>query len=89
MDKDWIQQLKFDDEGLLPVVTVDHQRGDVLMLASMNRESLEMTLETGQVHYYSRSRKSLWKKGEESVQYWHSIHDDFESRQPLIQSPST
>lgn len=66
MNAEWIAKIKFDSDGLLPVVTVDHKQGDVLMLATMSRESLLLTVETGYVHYFSRSRNSLWKKGEES-----------------------
>jgi len=58
--------LQFDQQGLLPVVTVDDKTGEVLMLASMSRESLQLTLKTGEVHYFSRSRNKLWRKGEES-----------------------
>jgi phosphoribosyl-AMP cyclohydrolase len=58
--------LKFDQQGLLPVVTVDDKTGEVLMLASMSRESLQLTLKTGEVHYFSRSRNALWHKGEQS-----------------------
>lgn len=53
-------------EGLVPVVVQEHQTGDVLMLAYMNRESWRKTLETGKAHFWSRSRKSLWLKGETS-----------------------
>ena len=56
----------FDGDGLLPCVTVEAESGDVLMVAWMNREALQATLETGFVHYWSRSRKALWKKGETS-----------------------
>lgn len=66
MNAEWIDKINFDSDGLLPVVTVDHKQGDVLMLATMSRESLKLTVETGHVHYFSRSRNSLWKKGEES-----------------------
>jgi phosphoribosyl-AMP cyclohydrolase len=59
--------LRFDKgEGLLPVIAQDHRTGEVLMLAYMNREAWERTLETGTVHYWSRSRKQLWLKGETS-----------------------
>jgi len=58
--------LAFDDEGLLPAVAQDAASGDVLMLASVSREALERTHETGYAHYYSRSRDALWKKGETS-----------------------
>jgi phosphoribosyl-AMP cyclohydrolase len=52
--------------GFLPVVVQDHLSGEVLMLAYMNREAWERTLQTGYVHFWSRSRNKLWKKGESS-----------------------
>ena len=58
--------LAFDDQGLVPAVAQDAASGDVLMLASVSREALERTHETGYAHYYSRSRDALWKKGETS-----------------------
>lgn len=58
-----LEQLRFDDRGLLPVVTQDALSGEVLMLAYANREALTATLSTGQAHYYSRSRDELWHKG--------------------------
>lgn len=57
---------RFDASGLIPCVTVDAATGDVLMMAWMNEESLRLTLDTGSVHYWSRTRKSIWKKGETS-----------------------
>lgn len=54
---------KFDDRGLIPCVTTDHASGEVLMVAVMNREALARTIETGEAHYWSRSRQSLWHKG--------------------------
>jgi len=57
---------KFDDNGLLPVVTTDHASGEVLMHGYMNREALARTIETGDAHYWSRSRNCLWRKGETS-----------------------
>ncbi len=59
-------ELKWNDDGLIPVIVQDARTGEVLMLAYMNRESLELTLKTGVAHYWSRSRKKLWKKGETS-----------------------
>lgn len=53
-------------DGLIPVITVDYKTNDVLMLAYMNEKAYELTLETGKVHYYSRSRDKLWLKGESS-----------------------
>ena len=55
---------RFDANGLIPCVTVDAATGDVLMMAWMNEEALRLTLDTGSVHYWSRTRKSIWKKGE-------------------------
>ena len=60
------EQLKFDRNGLIPAITRDAERGDVLMMAYMNAEAVEKTLATGRVHYYSRSRRKLWMKGETS-----------------------
>ena len=57
---------RFDDAGLIPVITTDYATGEVLMHAYMNREALEKTVETGVAHYWSRSRKALWRKGEVS-----------------------
>ena len=59
---------RFDANGLIAAVTTDAHSGEVLMLAWMNAEALRLTLDTGEAHYYSRSRKSLWKKGETSGQ---------------------
>ena len=52
--------------GLIPAIAQDHESGEVLMLAYMNLESWRLTLETGVVHYWSRSRRKIWKKGESS-----------------------
>lgn len=67
--KDIICQLKYDEKGLIPAITQDYKTDEVLMLAYMNAESLKKTLETGKVHYYSRSRQKLWLKGETSGHY--------------------
>ena len=58
--------LKFDERGLVTAVAQQHDTNEVLMLAWMDREAVVKTLETGQVHYWSRSRKALWRKGETS-----------------------
>ena len=58
----------FDDRGLVPVIAQQHDSGEVLMLAWMNREALAETLSSGQVCYWSRSRGKLWRKGETSGQ---------------------
>jgi phosphoribosyl-AMP cyclohydrolase len=60
---------RFEGNGLIPCVTVDDASGDVLMVAWMNDAALKLTLETGFVHYFSRSRRSIWKKGETSGAY--------------------
>jgi phosphoribosyl-AMP cyclohydrolase len=57
--------IKFDEKGLV-VAVVQDEKGEVLMVAYMNKEAIEKTLKTGKMHYYSRSRKKLWLKGEES-----------------------
>ena len=59
---------QFSPDGLIVCVTVDDSTGDILMLAHMNREALDKTLETGIVHYWSRSRQTLWRKGDTSGQ---------------------
>jgi phosphoribosyl-ATP pyrophosphohydrolase/phosphoribosyl-AMP cyclohydrolase len=61
-----IEEIKFSSHGLIPAIAQDFVTGEVLMLAYMNRESLTKTLESRRVHYYSRSRKELWLKGETS-----------------------
>jgi len=62
----FLDQLKFDEKGLIPVIAQDAENGEVLMMAYMNRESLQKTMETGIATYYSRSRQKLWVKGESS-----------------------
>ena len=57
---------RFDADGLIPVVTTSASTGEVLMLAYMNAEALALTIETGEAHYWSRSRGKLWRKGETS-----------------------
>jgi phosphoribosyl-AMP cyclohydrolase len=58
-----IPKLKFDANGLIPAIAQDHQDGTILMMAWMNAESVSLTLKTGEVHYWSRSRAELWHKG--------------------------
>jgi phosphoribosyl-ATP pyrophosphohydrolase/phosphoribosyl-AMP cyclohydrolase len=60
------EQVKFDERGLAPCVAQDHVSGEVLMLAYVNAESLQLTAETGELHFYSRSREEIWRKGETS-----------------------
>ncbi len=66
MDLDYI---KFNGEGLVPAIAQDANTGEVLMLAYMNKEALSLTLSTGRAHYWSRSRRSLWLKGDTSGNY--------------------
>jgi phosphoribosyl-AMP cyclohydrolase len=60
------REVKFNEGGLVPAIVQDHTTGEVLMLAYMNAESLNKTLETGETWFWSRSRQSLWHKGETS-----------------------
>lgn len=59
-------KMKKNSDGLVPAITVDYENGDVLMMAYMNEEAFRLTCETGYMYYYSRSRNTLWKKGETS-----------------------
>ncbi|NLM74788.1 MAG: phosphoribosyl-AMP cyclohydrolase [Clostridiaceae bacterium] len=61
-----LKTVKYNDKGLIPVITQDAETGEVLMLAWMNEEALKLTLETRKVTYFSRSRQKLWIKGETS-----------------------
>ena len=63
---DWLTEVRFDDQGLIPAIAQDHATGQILMVAWMNAESLRETAETGRAVYFSRSRSRLWRKGEES-----------------------
>jgi phosphoribosyl-ATP pyrophosphohydrolase/phosphoribosyl-AMP cyclohydrolase len=71
-------EITFDERGLIPCVTQDWSTGEVLTLAYMNREALDRTLESGEVHFWSRSRDELWHKGETSgnVQRLRSLRYD-------------
>ena len=62
----WLDDIKWTDDGLVPAIAQDAQTGRVLMFAWMNRESLALTAEKNEAVYYSRSRQKLWHKGEES-----------------------
>jgi phosphoribosyl-AMP cyclohydrolase len=66
VNEDWIEQVAWNADGLVPAVAQDASSGEVLMLAWMSRESLATTARTGEAVYWSRSRKALWKKGETS-----------------------
>ena len=64
-------EIEFDQQGLVPCVVQDFASGEVLMLAYMSSQSLELTLDTGDLHFHSRSRDELWKKGESSGNLMH------------------
>ena len=82
-----LQGLKFDTNGLIPAIIQDHASGEVLMMAWMNRDSLDKTVQTGKTHFFSRSRNKLWLKGESSghVQHVKSIRVDCDQDVLLIQ----
>ena len=65
---EWIQTLKYNEDGLIPAIAQQHDTLEVLMMAWMNKASIEESLETGRVCYWSRSRQAFWRKGESSGQ---------------------
>lgn len=65
-ETDWLDAIRWDDNGLVPAIAQDAESGDILMMAWMNRESLALTVQEGQAVYWSRSRGKLWRKGESS-----------------------
>lgn len=79
-------QLKFDNKGLITAIAQDHETNEILMLAFMNLEALEKTVETGKAHYFSRSRGKLWLKGESSghVQLIHDMYIDCDADAVLM-----
>lgn len=86
MDAFAIDELTFDDGGLIPAIVQDADNGDVLMMAWMNRESVELTVTEGRTVFWSRSRQALWRKGETSghVQHVASIRVDCDADVLLI-----
>jgi phosphoribosyl-AMP cyclohydrolase len=74
----WIQSIKWDKDGLVPVIAQDYKTNTILMFAWMNQEALELTQKNKKAFYWSRSRKKIWEKGEESghVQNVHEIRLD-------------
>ncbi len=66
MNEAWLNVIKWDDKGLIPVIAQDYKTGKVLMVAWMNREALALTVQEQRAVYWSRSRAKLWRKGEES-----------------------
>ncbi|MEL6171277.1 MAG: phosphoribosyl-AMP cyclohydrolase [Pseudomonadota bacterium] len=75
---------KFDADGLLPCVTTDASSGEVLMLGWMNAEALRLTIESGEAHYFSRSRKVLWHKGAKSGLVQHVVEARIDDDQDAI-----
>ncbi len=82
----WLDKIKYDDKGLVPVIAQEQSTGDVLMFAWMNREALQLTAELKRAVYFSRSRNKLWFKGEESghMQTVHDIRIDCDSDVVLL-----
>ena len=76
--KDWLDEIKWDSDGLVPAIAQDYKTGRVLMMAWMNREALSLTAAEQRAIYWSRSRGKLWRKGEESghVQTLHELRLD-------------
>lgn len=70
----WLDEVKFNEQGLVPAIAQHHQTGRVLMMAWMNREALALTAEKNQAVYFSRSRNKLWHKGEESG-HFQTVHE--------------
>ena len=83
---DWLDQIKWDEQGLVPVIAQERDTGDVLMFAWMNREALRLTAERGEAVYWSRSRQKLWHKGEESghIQQVHEMRLDCDNDVVLL-----
>jgi phosphoribosyl-AMP cyclohydrolase len=87
MSDAWLDKVKWTQDGLVPVVTQEAGSGRVLTVAWMNREALGKTAQTGEAHYWSRSRRKLWRKGEESghVQKVKSIRLDCDEDAVLLE----
>lgn len=86
MSVEWLDEVRWTADGLVPVIAQEVGSGKILMFAFMNREALRLTVETGQAVYWSRSRNKLWHKGEESghVQKVHEIRLDCDEDVILI-----
>ncbi len=84
--RDWLDAVKWQSDGLVPAIAQDRASGKVLTLAWMNREALERTVRTREAHYWSRSRRRLWRKGEQSghVQRVHEIRLDCDGDAILV-----
>lgn len=88
---DWLSEVRWDAQGLIPAIAQEASTGDVLMLAWMNREALQQTAALGRAVYFSRSRGRLWYKGEESghVQQVHEIRVDCDKDVVLLKVTQT
>ena len=84
---DWLEQLDWNSDGLVPAIAQDYRSGEVLMVAWMNREALRLSCEQGRAVYWSRSRQKLWFKGESSghVQQLREIRIDCDADVVLLQ----
>lgn len=82
----WLEEIRWDENGLVPVIAQEAATGDVLMFAWMNRDALARTAESGEAVYWSRSRQKLWHKGEESghIQKVHEIRLDCDNDVVLL-----
>ncbi|MDO9243633.1 MAG: phosphoribosyl-AMP cyclohydrolase [Rhodocyclaceae bacterium] len=91
MTKKWLNEVKWDEQGLIPAIAQDAETGAVLMFAWMNREALEKTAQLGEAVYWSRSRRKLWHKGEESghTQKVREIRTDCDSDVVLLKIEQT
>jgi phosphoribosyl-AMP cyclohydrolase len=83
----WLDAVKWDNKGLVPAIAQDWKTGRILMVAWMNRESLQLTVEENRAIYFSRSRQKLWRKGEESghVQQLHEVRLDCDADVIVLQ----
>jgi len=86
MSAAWLDEIAWDEHGLVPAIAQDAETGDILMFAWMNRDALRETVHTGKAVYFSRSRNKLWHKGEESghTQKVHEIRIDCDSDVVLL-----
>ena len=87
MTKNWLDSIKWNEQGLVPAIAQEAGSGKVLMVAWMNREALKLTASSGKAVYWSRSRQKLWRKGEESghEQIVHELRTDCDNDVILIQ----
>ena len=91
MSTSWLNEVNWDEHGLVPVIAQDAHSGEVLMFAWMNRDALEQTAQRGEAVYWSRSRRKLWHKGEESghIQKVIEIRADCDSDVVLLKIEQT